>query len=118
MSEIGKAISENLPEAIDTLISEAQKSKSAHEDILDWLHKSMRWNYQSDAPQQINDEDSIDKVTFKLFAQYVAGSDQLVASLEEYSRRALRVPQFKQNLGQTFHAALAIAGPEFSVSAD
>lgn len=118
LDPLGKSISANLPEAIANLISDAATSGSPREDVLDRICRSMKWNYQATEPQDVREEDQIHRLAFKLFADSVAGADRLVASVDEASRRTLRIPKPTENLGVTFQAVLAVPERELSAAAD
>jgi len=118
LDRLGKSISANLPEAIANLITAAVTSGSPREDVLDCICRSMKWNYQATEPKDMPEQDQIHRLAFKLFADRIAGADRLVASLEEASRRTLRIPKPKESLGVTFQAVFAVPEPELSAAAD
>ena len=112
VSDLGKAISEKLPEILSNLAREAVHRKKPTEDVLDWIYESMTWNFQVSKPQSLIDGDPIYQVAFKLFSQHVAGSDQLVDSLVQALQRMTRPPEAKQRLGETFQAVVPVPEPE------
>jgi hypothetical protein len=66
--------------------------------FLDWISQNMHWNFQATKPTLLEDVDPVHAVAFKLFAQHVAGADQLVEYLEQTAARSIRPPDTMQRL--------------------
>jgi hypothetical protein len=118
ISSLGKEISGKLPELLKRAITESVQNRHPQQEVLDWLSESLLWNFQISTPQRIQDEDPIHKVAFKLFAEYVAGADQLVDMLADASVRMLRRRESQERLGEIFQTVVQVPEPDVLVAAD
>jgi hypothetical protein len=93
---------------LGSLVSDAVQNRTAGEDVLDWISKHLHWNFQATRPDVHEDNDRVYAVAFKLFAQHVAGSEQLLDYINSTSQRMIRPRETMQRLGQTIQAAVAV----------
>jgi hypothetical protein len=117
MDPIGKALSVNMPEVLDRILSESLQQRQPGEDALEKLSATFFGNFQVSNAERLTDSDPIHMVAFKLFSEHVAGADQLVTMLHEASQRMLRRAG-PQRLGDTFQTVVAIPEPDLPVAAD
>lgn len=108
VSDIGKSFATKLPDLLGKMVSDAVQNRAIGEDVLDFISRGMHWNFQATKPDSLEDRDPVYAVAFKLFAQHVAGSGQLVDYIERASEGMIRPPQTMQRLGQTIQAAVAV----------
>jgi len=108
ISGVGEAVLSKFPEVLANSIGEAVRSKNPDEDVLDWIHKSMSWNFYATEPVSIEATDKIHELAFKLFSEKVAGADQLLSMLMSAMQHRVRPAVKPQNLGETFQALVPI----------
>lgn len=108
LSEIGMGIVRQFPKVLGNLVQEALENKKPSEDVLDWIHGCMSWNFHASVPRTLTDTDPVHKVAFKLFSEEVAGADQLLQNLKTSSERMTRPFDINERLGETFQTALPV----------
>ena len=65
----------------------------------------MIWNFQATVPTFLDDEDTIDRVGFKLFCQYVARANELVMGANPNGAPLI------VHSGETFAAVVPVPDP-------
>jgi hypothetical protein len=106
VSDIANAIRVKFPDVLAGVLEQVAQEKGSTGDVLDGLHKYLRWNYQATLATILEDTDPIEQVAFKLFGQYVARAHQLVTQLGASSG-----PLQACRIGETFEAAVPIHEP-------
>jgi hypothetical protein len=115
VSEVGLEVVRKFPQILENLVREALREKKPTENVLDWLHSGISWNFQASEPQVLTDTDPIHQVAFKLFSEKVAGADQLLENLQKASQRMTRPSDMNQRLGEIFQAGLSVPEPELAL---
>jgi hypothetical protein len=106
ISPVGAAISQQIPDILTHLLLEASRAKEASETVLDHLTQLMTWNFHASNPQVIEDDDSIERVGYKLFAHHVAHASELM------KRVGPNTGPIQETLsGDTFTAAVPVPDP-------
>jgi hypothetical protein len=108
VSELGSRLLKQFPAILGSLVETAINQKKASEDVLDWMYGSMSWNFQLSKPQVCTSEEKIHSIAFKLFSEYVAGSEELVKGMQDAARLSLRSRERTESLGNVYHAVVPI----------
>jgi hypothetical protein len=116
VSEIAVSIGDKMPDVLQSLIQEAVRQKEPTEDVLDWVAKSVKFNFSLSAPEKIQDREPIYMVAFKLFSQHVAGADQLLEMMEKSAKGMVRPHDAKVSLGETFQTIMPVPEPELTMA--
>lgn len=103
---VGAAIAQRFPQILDGIVKEALQSKNVAEGVLDSACRIMLWNFNATAPATIQDEESIDRVGFKLFAQFVAHAGELLTRVTPNGG-----PVHQTHFGEMFQTAVPIPEP-------
>lgn len=116
-NEITESVSQRIPDILESLIRQAAHDKKPQEDVLDWVSHSMSWNFSASEAHKLQDQEPISAVGFKLFSQYVAGTDNLVDLWKAASRQMIQPLEAKMLIGDMFLNFLQVPGPEMVMSA-
>lgn len=108
VSDISKALAREIPHVIANLVLDSAQAKGADQGVVDWIADNMRWNFQASRPVTVDDADPVYAVAFKLFAQHVAGADQLVEYMERAAERSIRPRDTTQRVGQIEVSAVPV----------
>jgi hypothetical protein len=112
VSPIGASIAQRFPNTLTEILVDISRTKATSEALLDQLQQRLRWNFHVSNPRRYEDDESIDRVAYKLFAQHVAHSSDLLRRVTSNSG-----PVQETHSGQTFTTAISVPEPTLELFA-